>query len=217
MTIKYHFLDSTGQLSPYKEHIHQYVGKAIEVVDGRLEICTDLCVGHEPYHCNPDLGIGGGAFSPSLMHIFLDANNPKLTESIRKELLAVLAHEAHHCARMQSVPEDVTLLDSLVTEGLACCFETEVTGYSAPSFIPSAVLNTSEELMSSMRPLMRDAEFCFDTIFLGKDTETYPKYAGFAVGFELVRRYLLGTGSTAAESVQIASRDVLELAQYMVT
>ena len=209
--IEYHYLDVTGLLSPFKNILHQYVTEAIDVVGPRLDICADLCISHDPPNCNPEMGIGGGAFSPSLMHIFLDANNPNIEQSIRDEILAVLAHESHHCVRMQKVPDHVTLLDNIVTEGLACHFEKEITGCAAPSFIPDEVLNASRELLRSMRPSLEETEFCFDTYFLGKDTKKYPKYAGFAVGFELVSQYLAKTKSTASEAVYVPASDVLSI------
>jgi len=209
--IEYHYLDVTGQLSPFKNILHKYVTEAIAAIDPRLDICADLCLSHDPLNCNPELGIGGVAFSQSLMHIFLDANNPNLEQSIREEVLAVLAHESHHCVRIQKVPDHVTLMDNIVTEGLACHFETEITGCSAPSFIPDEVLNASREHLRSMRASLEDTEFCFETYFLGKDLKKYPKYAGFAVGFELVGQYLAKVKSTASEAVYVPASDVLAI------
>jgi uncharacterized protein YjaZ len=60
-----------------------------------------------------------------------------------------------------------------------------------------------------MRASLEDTEFCFDTYFLGKDSEKYPKYAGSAVGFELVGRYLENVESTASEVVFVSASDVL--------
>ena len=113
--IECHYLDVTGRLSPFKNILQRYVTDAIGVVDSKLDICADLCLGHE----------------------------------------------SHHCARIQKVPEHVILMDNIVTEGLACHFETETTG--------------------------------------------------FAVGFELVARYLANADSTASEAVYIPANDILSV------
>ncbi len=197
-----HILDAQNRLQPFKSLIRDSAKRAIEQISTRLSPVLDICFSDSPDHCNPELGIGGGAFSPRLLHVFLDPTNDKIVSSIDKELLAVLAHEVHHCVRMEQIA-DSTLADRLVTEGLACHFEVEMTGNASPSFLPVETLQSWDKHFTKMRPIMHGEDFCEGTMFLGKRPGEFPKYAGYAVGFGLVGKYLSSEEVSAAECVTL--------------
>lgn len=100
-----HILDAQNHLQPFESQIRESAAHAVSNISQYLNPGVDICFSHDPEHCNPKLGIGGGAFNPRLLHIFLDARNDNIASSIDKELLAVLAHEIHHCVRMEKVED----------------------------------------------------------------------------------------------------------------
>lgn len=122
----------------------------------------------------------------AIQHPVLDANHPNLRSSIENEFPAVLVHEMHHCARLAAIPVADTLGECFVIEGLACQFETEVTGLTLPSFIPADVDRKCRDYLAMSLPILNSSDFDFDQWFLGKSPEEMPKYTGFAPGFGLV-------------------------------
>lgn len=212
MALKYHILNSSGRFDSHLELLREQVEQSIETVNKHLSMDADVCISHSSAHCNKELGIGGGAFTPNLMHIFLDVDHKNFVNAVKTEILCVLAHEAHHCKRMESVPNDYSLIDSIVTEGLACQCELDIGGGENPSFIPDSVIHDTNSLLSIMLPHLEETEYCFDTYFLGKDPEKLPKYAGFAVGFDIVGRYLKANGMSAAEAASVPAIEFLPYA-----
>lgn len=103
----------------------------------------------------------------------------------RAELTAVIAHELHHLARWQNASYGETLGGALLSEGYASWFEILMSGWK-PAWterdIPrAAILAAKKEWGSSYD---HHAWF-YDGVF-GKST-------GYALGYKLVMRTLLGT------------------------
>ena len=209
MTYNLHILDSSRALENHTANIERAFELALDYVAPHVSINVDICVSHYPGHTNPKFGIGGGAFHPNLINLFLDAENTAFLKALDNELPFVLGHEIHHCLRMRSIPDDLTLADSLVTEGLASVFERELRG-DDPSFIPAAVLEQWQGYLERMALLLRSEDFCFDTLFLGKHPEQFPKYTGFAVGYGLISEYLSLTGQTSVDAASIPSEYVMQ-------
>lgn len=206
--MSWQILHATGRLRKHEPQISEVLHQAIGLLSGYFDIDLDICVADSPEHSNPILGIGGGAFSSSLLVIFLDPDHTDIRETIAQELLAVLAHEVHHCVRMASV-KDKTLADRLVTEGLACHFETDITGRDLPSFLPTETAKAWQRYLAVMQAKLSDSDFCEDTLFLGASPTTLPRYAGYAVGFGLVEAYLSCGNCSAADSAAVPTADVM--------
>ncbi|WOJ95549.1 DUF2268 domain-containing putative Zn-dependent protease [Congregibacter brevis] len=212
MALTPHILNSSGRFDSHLELLQEQVELSIETVSKHLTIDADVCISHSSTHCNKELGIGGFAFTPNLMQIFLDVDHKNFVNAVNTEILCVLAHEAHHCKRMGAVPNDYSLIDSMVTEGLACQCELDIGGGNKSSFIPDSVIASTNNLISVMLPHLKETEYCFDTYFLGKDPEKLPKYAGFAVGFDIVGRYLKANGMSAADAASVPAIEFLPYA-----
>ncbi|MAC34984.1 MAG: hypothetical protein CME38_15495 [Haliea sp.] len=206
--MSWQILHATGRLRKHEPQISEALHEAIGLLSRYFDIDLDICVADSREHSNPILGIGGGALSSSLLVIFLDPDHAGIRETIAQDLLAVLAHEVHHCVRMASV-KDKTLADRLVTEGLACHFETEITGRDLPSFLPAETAKAWERYFAVMQPKLNDCEFREDALFLGASPTTLPRYAGYAVGFGLVKAYLSCGHRSAAGSAAVSTADVM--------
>jgi len=197
-------------LSPYRELLDSNLEYLITQISDLLPICSlDICVSNFPEGVNAKLGIGGASYTESLLHIFLDANNPNLRSSIERELAAVLAHEMHHCARVAEIPLVETLGEKFVIEGLACQFETEITGEEQPSFIPlDLCLHWQDHFAESLQAL-NSTDFCEETWFLGKNPDQKPKYIGYAIGFGVVGKYLRHANLSAAQAYAVPAEEIL--------
>ena len=106
MAIIPHILNASGHFDPHIDLLEVQIELAIRAVSEKLSLDADVCINHSPAHSNPVLGIGGAAFSPNLIHINLDARHENFDSAVNVELLAVLAHESHHCKRIASIPGD---------------------------------------------------------------------------------------------------------------
>ncbi|RLA39477.1 MAG: hypothetical protein DRR42_27150 [Gammaproteobacteria bacterium] len=171
----------------------------------------DVCVSHHPEGANPKLGIGGAAYSPIQLHIFLDANNSYVATAIKQELPAVLAHEMHHCARMQTNTDEETLAGKLVIEGLACKFETEITGERLPSFISPALMDQCGSHWQAAQELLDSKEFCMQSWFHGEAPNQMPNYLGYALGLSLTEKYLSLVEKTAAQANEVPTNEVISV------
>jgi uncharacterized protein YjaZ len=212
MNIQHHILDASGVLAPFRAKLEDVVSRTIGVIDNLLPIASlDVCVSHHPAGSNPKLGIGGAAFDAIQLHIFLDANNNDLASAIEQELPAVLAHEMHHCARLQVHPDAETLAEKLIIEGLACKFETEITGERLPSFIPPALMEQCGSHWQAAQELLDNNEFCLQSWFHGQVPDKMPNYLGYALGLSLTEKYLSFVDQTAAQAYAVPTNEVISM------
>lgn len=143
----------------------------------------------DPRLAIPGLGIGG--YNPSEQEILLvvDTAFPDLENSLDTYLFPIVAHEAHHAKRRLSVGYGTTLLEAMVSEGLADHFSIQVAGNEPP---PWSVAVTGQELQGwteTARGIWHDAEYDFEAWFFGIG-DTIPTWTGYSIGYELVDTYL---------------------------
>ncbi|RMH11155.1 MAG: hypothetical protein D6701_15425, partial [Gemmatimonadetes bacterium] len=67
----------------------------------------------------PEIGIGGFSPSGDEVHLFVDPDSPRIPGSLEEELIPLLAHELHHTRRRRGPGYGATLLEAMVSEGLA--------------------------------------------------------------------------------------------------
>ena len=96
---------------------------------------------------NPSLiipGIGVGGFSPNKEEVLIsiDTEFQYKNSSLRQELAPILAHEVHHTNRRRTVGYGSTLLEAIISEGLADHFSIEINGILPPPW--SKALNNED-------------------------------------------------------------------------
>ena len=165
-----------------------------------------------------EIGLGGQVRWPSRrVELFVDTEfDGDATELFERWLPSVLAHELHHHRRYGAVDRPVhTLLDNLVTDGLAIAFVDEVISDAPPT--PWADALTAEQEARWWRRAQAHltdpftAED-FERWFFGR--EGVPRWTGYTLGAKLVRAYLEEAGTTAAEAVGVDARRLLEESPY---
>lgn len=142
-------------------------------------------------------------------------------------LPSISVHELHHNVRLAFEPwtSGTTVGQYVVLEGLAEAFAAEVAGEELLGPWPNAL---SEEELEEARPRFRDALEVsgFDEIRgyifgdwaasrMGYTPQGLPDFAGYAVGYRIVREYLDRTGSTAAEATYVPWREIVEGSRYL--
>lgn len=137
----------------------------------------------------PEIGIGG--YNPNQREIIISINPsfPHIRKSIEEELISQLAHEAHHAKRRRSVGYGTYLLEALISEGLADHFSIEVWEQDIPLW--SGVLDQQalSEWINTSKDFWYAQDYNHNNWFFGEDPGI-PRWAGYSIGFELVKRYL---------------------------
>ena len=137
----------------------------------------------------PEIGIGGFNPGENEIIIAINENFGNLNQSLNQELIPLLAHEAHHAKRRRSVGYGSTLFQAIITEGLADHFSMEVAGIDPPIW---SVAVTGEELDNWLEMIANSwntSPYDHGKWFLGTSTDT-PRWLGYSMGYELVKRYL---------------------------
>ena len=148
-------------------------------------------------------GILGCVSTPYLIEILLDTEREDLAKIIINELTAVIAHELHHAIRASSGVQEKNLIQVLISEGLACHFETKFNGCTTPKFFDEVKKYEWRDLYGQMQTNLKDSDFSYPVYFGGKDIAKFPNRAGYWVGFNLVSEYINKYGGCAATLVDI--------------
>jgi uncharacterized protein YjaZ len=165
-----------------------------------------------------DRGYAGfGGIPGYVMVTFSQANDYTLP---RVEGASV--HELNHNVRFKVIPfipTQVTVADYIVAEGLAESFAAELFGEEIVGYF---VTDFSEEELATARRIIGDALEVsgFDAVrgyifgdalaeFMGLPKAGVPNFAGYAMGYRVVRQYLQRTGKTVAEATFLPSREII--------
>lgn len=151
MSVNLHLLNARGRLTPYRRQLEDAFATSVAQLRQLLPVSSvDVVVSVDPAHVIPALGLSG--FSPDANRVFIavDPDNAHFVGSLEREFLYTLGHELHHCLRWGTVGYGDTLGEVLITEGLACHFETELRNGAVPPY--AAALEPDAAL-----PLMRRA------------------------------------------------------------
>lgn len=192
---KLHLMNAAGQIpGPLLAELRPLAEAALLRHTERLGISgIDVAVRAVPWAL-AETGVGGYAPSGHYLDLNLDPSNPHFAAHWRTEVPATLAHELYHCARWRGPGYGQTLLEVLVSEGLAQHHEREERG-GQPA--PYSKLDLSlAPLWEQARPLLHSATYPHAEWFFGAGS--LPRWAGYALGYELVGRLLGDTGQDAA-------------------
>jgi len=132
-------------------------------------------------------------------------------------------HELNHNVRFKVVPflpMQVTVADYIVAEGLAESFAAELFGEEIVGYF---VTDFNEEELAAARRIIGDALDVsgFDAVrgyifgdavaeSRGLPRASVPNFAGYAIGYRVVRQYLKRTGKSVAETTFLPSREIIE-------
>jgi uncharacterized protein YjaZ len=126
-------------------------------------------------------GINGFTSQENTILIFI---NP--TKKWKENLKNVLVHEIAHTISGYSGNNKYTLGESLVYEGIAENFRMELMGERAP-WTEAITKEKSKKIFREIKSLL-DKEESYEKLFFG--TGKYPNWAGYTIGYYLVKDYL---------------------------
>lgn len=195
--------NSNGNLRNTEQMIIKAVKEAELYAFSRLNINWDIdlmITNHMPFVLIPEDGIGGRTYWSDLITICVDEE--KLTKSKMTEMLV---HELCHAARWGKNNEWMnTLFDGLINEGIATYFESEFAkNLEDKTVFIKTILGRSDEenkkIFEKLRDQLESSSYDYETIFFNGNDEL-PRWAGYSLGYYLVKRYLEKTGKKIEEA-----------------
>ena len=179
------------------------INSLMPIDDLRIRIVDDLQL------VIPEIGIGG--YNPDAHEVILaiDVNFNNIDETLEENVLSILAHEIHHAKRRRSVGYGNTLLQAVVSEGLADHFSIEVSGITPPPWSVALegddLQNWIDEASNSWHQPYNHSDW-----FLGTSIDI-PRWAGYSIGFELVKSYLASNQDRSASDLHNEPASSFEL------
>ena len=133
-------------------------------------------------------GVSGFTHNDHTISILVNTESNKWKEAMG----GTIAHEFNHVVRFQgtAMAQDRSLRASLAFEGLAQCFEEEMTGKLKPW---STAINENQakaiwkRIKGSLDSESRDL---YTDLFIRKDAKRFPHWAGYALGYLIVKKTL---------------------------
>jgi uncharacterized protein YjaZ len=150
----------------------------------------------------PETGETATAVAPAEILWTIDPDRDVLS-MIRIQLRPTLFHELHHLVRELTVPRS-SLLDAVVTEGMATAFERDFGGVSPP-WGDAPPEDWTRELFAQPETASHQ-----DWLFRHPDGR---RWIGMRVGTFVVDRVTKATGCSSAELVSVPTEEILTLAQ----
>jgi len=195
--------NSNGNLRNIEQMIKEAVKEAELYAFSRLNINWDIdlvVTNHMPFVLIPEDGIGGRTYWSDLITICVDEE--KLAKSKMTEMLV---HELCHAARWGKNNEWMnTLFDGLINEGIATYFEAEFAkNLEETTIFIKTILERSDEenkkIFEKLCDQLESTSYDYETIFFNGNDEL-PRWAGYSLGYYLVKRYLERTGKKIEEA-----------------
>jgi len=167
----------------------------------------EVIVEDKPEATIPETGMGGFAPDANRLFIRIDPEKESLRKNFEREFRSTLTHELHHCARWASVGYGTTLLEAMVSEGLADHFDIEVNGGDPKPWSVSVEGEELQELREKAEPFL-NSEYDEAEWFFGAGE--LPKWTGYSLGFAIVGDYIEHAGKSASELVNVKASELVK-------
>lgn len=210
MSIELTILKATGRLEPFETLIQTSFQESIEKIQRSIALPKiDVVVADYPDGAIPEIGVCGNAYTEHLVFISIDPNFPEIEKTLAIEIQSTLAHELHHCARMHTVGYGKTLLEALVSEGLADHFDIEINKSDPKPWCVALKGVELERIKKMAQAVYNNVGYSHSDWFFGSTKLNIPRWSGYSIGFDLVKSYLNKTGKSASELVSTDAQEFI--------
>jgi uncharacterized protein YjaZ len=198
------FDDGAGLLRDQQATIQGTLTSTLAAVDGALAL-TGVTITVTPSTARAIAGYGIGGFTPNghTVDIYVDPSFPALAAVLPDRLRFIASHELHHAKRWRGPGYGRTLLEAMVSEGLADRFAVELLGSAAPPWSEAFPRSQNSAFLELARPEMDSTAYDHDRWFFGASAPP-PRWTGYTLGYRLVEAYQAAhPGATAAQLVNV--------------
>lgn len=190
--------DPGGALSSQETTIRDLVQTTLDRVNGVWPL-TGVTITIDPDATRAIAGYGIGGFAPdgATVDISIDTSFPDWEGLLAARLPAIVAHELHHVRRWRGPGYGGTLLQAMVSEGLADHFAVELLGAPVPPWSDAFPRDQTAPLLELARPQFDSTSYDHAYWFFGPNPPL-PRWTGYTLGFRIVEDYLAAhPGATA--------------------
>ena len=134
----------------------------------------------------PEIGIVGHALSQGDIVINIDFSRKDIKNIIDKWLPSAIYHELSHVVRENTAGGCYdTLLDALITEGIACYAEKEICGMNLPYIKP---IKREKEFWKKAKTKLCRKKYNYNEWFFG--SKKLPRWIGYRLGYLIVSSFM---------------------------
>lgn len=192
------------------EFISELINSSVEIVNKILPLKKPIFkIISDKDRVIPEYGVSG--YCPNQFSIEIIVEKGRL-EDWKKYLPKTLYHEWHHLARWQGPGYGKTLMEVIISEGLAQHFEVEVTG-GEPSFYTNVLTEEQRtKLLDVLAKDYDDSDYDHYIWFFGKGD--FPFLAGYDISYFIIGKYLEKTNKKPSELVNLTSLEMVKFLGY---
>lgn len=196
------FSDPSGQLRGQESAIRELVTSTRDRVNGVLPLeGVTITVVVDGARAIGGYGVGGRTFDAGRIEMYLDPAFPGIAQLLPERLPPLVAHELHHAKRFRGPGYGRTLLEAMVSEGLADHFSIELMGAPVPPWSDAFPRDETERYLEVALPEFDSASYSHERWFFGPSAPL-PRWTGYTLGYRLVEAYRVGRpGESAAALV----------------
>jgi uncharacterized protein YjaZ len=211
VSIRIHILSENKSIRPYKDRLLRITNETLTKIKKLIPLKDlDIVLFHDPFGAIREIG-GVGGYSPNahLILVSLDPSNPHFSKNIQTSLSSTLAHESHHAVRWTNPGYGKTLLEALISEGLADHFDLEVfPEHKIPPW-DKALGPKEKNRLSVKAKRLFNKTYNHGAWFIGSDAADIPRWTGYTLGYEIVKDYLQKHPSeSASKLVKVSAKKI---------
>lgn len=200
------------------DEITKQTGEVINDLGIEYPLSVGLYVpmGHEKLSIIPSLGIGGKAIKDEEIRLFFDPDHDQVVENIKKYQSRQIVHEINHVARFHAFPEEKkTLLDSLISEGLATYYEENFEGvYQATPWGTALNHEQIKDEWQKVTGQSTSPDYNHRQWFFGAEEE-HPVWTGYSLGNEIIKQFKeLHPTIEMREMVKIPTKEIVHEVKF---
>lgn len=206
-----HILKASGRLSQFTQSIEQRAKELVSKITEKILLGpVDIIFYDSPEETIKEIGIGGYSPNAYTLLVYLNPEFANFNKTINEQTERILAHELYHCMRWKGPGYGTTLLEALISEGLADHFDMEI-NHQDPQFWDLAL--TKHQLQIIRKKAQKEyynTNYNHTDWFFGSPEKNIPKYSGYALGFQLVNNYLKAHSDKKASGLySVKAKDIL--------
>jgi Predicted Zn-dependent protease (DUF2268) len=193
--------DPAGQLTTQEPAIRELASSALDRVNAVLPLTgVTITVIADGGRAIGGYGLGGRTLSAAEVEIYLDPGFPNLAQLLPERLPPLVAHELHHARRFRGPGYGRTLLEAMISEGLADHFSIELMAAPVPPWSDAFPREDTDRYLDLARPEFDSGSYDHDRWFFDP-SPSIPRWTGYTLGFRLVEAYQAAHGEASAAAL----------------
>ena len=197
-----HLLKASGRLLPFEADLTLAFNEVVQKVIGKIALPeVDVVMADNPNNVIAETGVGGFAINANLIYVNINPESSYFRENTLKEVVSTLTHELHHCARIHSIGYGKTLLEAMVSEGLADHFDIELNKHTPNPWSVNLAPTELAEMYKKASTEFANNSYDHSSWFFGSEEKDIPRWTGYSLGFEIVKKHMEKSSKSAAELV----------------